>query len=154
MTSRRQNTYGSTDACGISFGASSHRRRRTVAVAALVELVVEDAHDRRGEDVDLERLRRAGSRLPPSNVRAGVQPADVADQALLAEGQLLPADATATGACGGADVGKRHAQVERRRGTALPVGPTVFFGDARVLHLHLERQASSRRDRRVQAERG
>ena len=44
----------------------------------------------------------------------GVQPADVTDQPLLAEDQLLPAGRNATGRLGSADVGERHAQIEGR----------------------------------------
>ena len=74
---------------------------------------------------------------------AGVHPAEVADEPLLAEGQLLPADARGDRRLGVADVGERHPQIERPRNGA--VGRADFLvGDARVLHLHLERQAAWR----------
>ena len=77
---------------------------------------------------------------------AGVDPVGVADEALLAEGELLTAEPRdATGALRAADVGERLPQVERRRERRAGRADGLV-ADARVLQLDLaaHRLAASR----------
>src|SRR6185436_13879953 len=90
-------------------GLRNQLRRRAVdacepvAVAALVEFAVEDAHDGRGEHVGGEGLRSEGA-LHTVKGPCRVQPADVADEALVTVDELLPAGADRHMARGSPDV--------------------------------------------------
>ena len=96
----------------------------TVAVAALVELVGQAAHERGAEDVGLPCLR-AQDHARGIPRAAGVHPREVSEQPLLAERQLLSSESGRDRGLGVADVGEARAEIERaaegrRRRTDLP----------------------------------
>ena len=99
-----------------------------VAVAALVELAVENANDGRREQIDLRRLGLEGHSRGVERA-ARVDPVGVADEALVAERDLLTAESRP-------DLGVptrlpfTSTNAWRRSNDAVngvPVGPTVLF---------------------------
>ncbi len=73
----------------------------------------------------------------------------MSEEALLAEGELLPSESRTDRCLRVADVSERGAQIERSAERRCR-RPDLFLGDACVLHVGLERQALRGGDRRVQ----
>ena len=107
--------------------------REPIAVAALVELVVERAHDRRGKHIDL-RGRRPDRHARRIEGARGVDPARVADQPLIAEGDLLAPGPQRDRGLRAADIDEALTEIERGRERRAGRSDALA-ADSRVLDL-------------------
>ena len=148
FTSRRQKRYGSTAACGITLGDDAYTPASRLPLPLLSNssgrLRTSEAPKTSACQAFARRMTRAASHERPVFTQARCPSRRCSPKASSCRPSRAPTGAFASpmSANAGAQI-ERSAERRRRRAD-------LFLGDARILHVGLERQALRGGDRRVQ----